>query len=202
MIQPPWGSLSTIRVRLTAALAAALLPVLILGAVQSTLAFQREGQVRRASLAAAAKVTGHPVPERPAAADVVLISLATHKLSRLIAKDAVTSPLRAAFTTYREPAGAAELNEEVRDQGSSIRHGIGELVTCPFCLAVWVATGLTGGLVLAPRLTRLAATALTATAVSDFLQMAYSISKEAAEGGAEEPDEHPALNGRVPFQAP
>ena len=80
----------------------------------------------------------------------MLISIATHKLSRLLAKDSVTSPLRAPFTRYAEPGGAAEVNEEVRDQGSSIRHSIGELVTCPFCLAVWVATGLTGGLVLAP----------------------------------------------------
>ncbi|MEU4560344.1 DUF1360 domain-containing protein [Actinoplanes sp. NPDC023936] len=135
-----------------------------------------------AALVAATKLTGRPVPERPALADVALLSIATHKLSRLVAKDAVTSPLRAPFTRYAEPAGAAELNEEVRDEGSSVRHGIGELITCPFCLAVWVATGLTGGLVLAPRFTRLAATVLTATAVSDFLQMAYSISKEKAEG--------------------
>src|SRR4051812_30611335 len=135
-----------------------------------------------ASLAAAVKVFGRPVPARPAFADVVLLSIATHKLSRLLAKDAVTSPLRAPFTRYAEAAGAAELNEEVRDQGSPIRHGIGELVTCPFCLAVWVATGLVGGLVLAPRLTRLAAATLTATAASDFLQMAYDIAKSKAEG--------------------
>lgn len=138
-----------------------------------------------ASLAAAAKLADRPVPDRPATADVVLISIATHKLSRLLAKDSVTSPLRAPFTRYAEPGGSAEVNEEVRDQGSALRHSIGELVSCPFCLAVWVATGLTGGLVLAPRLTRLAATALTATAASDFLQMAYSIAKEAAERGPE-----------------
>jgi uncharacterized protein DUF1360 len=148
------------------------------------------------SLAAAAKVTGRPVPERPATSDVVLISIATHKLSRLLAKDSVTSPLRAPFTRYAEPGGAAEVNEEVRDQGSTVRHAVGELVTCPFCLALWVATGLTGGLVLAPRLTRLAATALTATAASDFLQMAYSLAKEAAEGGS--PDQNaPGVNGRA-----
>ncbi|WP_229073038.1 DUF1360 domain-containing protein [Actinoplanes sp. DH11] len=135
-----------------------------------------------ASLVAATRLTGRPVPERPSLGDVALISIATHKLSRLIAKDAVTSPLRAPFTRYAEPAGAAELNEEVRDEGSTVRHGIGELITCPFCLAVWVATGLTGGLVLAPRFTRLAATVLTATAVSDFLQMAYTMAKEKAEG--------------------
>ncbi|GAA2517030.1 DUF1360 domain-containing protein [Winogradskya humida] len=135
-----------------------------------------------ASAAIAAKVTGRPIPDRPATADVVLISIATHKLSRLIAKDSITSPLRAPFTRYSEPGGSGEVNEEVRDQGSSLRHSIGELVSCPFCLAVWVATGLTAGLVFAPKLTRLTATVFTATAVSDFLQMAYSISKETAEG--------------------
>jgi hypothetical protein len=155
------------------------------------------------SLAVAAKVTGRPVPDRPATADVVLISIATHKLSRLIAKDSVTSPLRAPFTRYAQPGGSAEVNEEVRDEGSAVRHSIGELVTCPFCLAVWVATGLTGGLVLAPRLTRLVATALTAVAASDFLQMAYTIAKETAEGSrgdapADDSDsrELPSANGR------
>jgi hypothetical protein len=150
-----------------------------------------------ASMAGAARITGRPVPERPSTQDVLLISIATHKLSRLLAKDSVTSPLRAPFTRYSEPGGAAEVNEEVRDQGSGLRHSIGELITCPFCLAVWVATGLTGGLVLAPRLTRLTATALTATAVSDFLQMAYSMAKEAAEG---DPSPH-SVNGRSPAQA-
>ncbi|WP_030439747.1 DUF1360 domain-containing protein [Actinoplanes subtropicus] len=133
-----------------------------------------------AGLAAAAKITGRRPPARPAATDVLLISIATHKLSRLLAKDAVASPLRAPLARYDGPAGAAELNENVRDQGSSVRHGLGELITCPFCLAVWVATGLTGGLVLAPRLTRLAATALTATAASDFLQLAYDRAKKGA----------------------
>jgi uncharacterized protein DUF1360 len=135
-----------------------------------------------ATLAVAVRATGRPVPERPSLQDVALISIATHKLSRLLAKDAVTSPLRAPFAEYAGPAGAAELNEEVRDSGSSVRHGIGELVTCPFCLAMWVATGLTGGLVLAPRLTRLGATALTATAISDFLQFAYDAAKKSTEG--------------------
>jgi hypothetical protein len=137
-------------------------------------------------LAALVKVTDRPVPERPAAADVVLLSIATHKLSRLLSKDAVTSPLRAPFTRYDRPGGSGEVMEQVRDSGSSTRHAIGELLSCPFCLAVWVATGLTGGLVLAPRLTRLVATALTAVAASDFLQMAYAIAQQTAEGGERE----------------
>jgi hypothetical protein len=134
------------------------------------------------SLAVGARLLGRAAPERPSLADVLLVSVATHKLSRLLAKDAVMSPLRAPVARYSGPAGAAELNEEVRDEGSTVRHGLGELMTCPFCLAVWVATGLTGGLVLAPRATRLAAVALTATAVSDFLQLAYDGAKKSTEG--------------------
>jgi hypothetical protein len=155
------------------------------------------------ALAAAVKLTGRPVPERPATSDVVLISIATHKLSRLLAKEAVTSPLRAPFTRYSHPIGGSELAEEVRSEGSALRHSVGELVSCPFCLAVWVATGLTGGLVLAPRLTRLVATAMTAVAASDFLQMAYTIAKEAAEGPGGDGDDgqppagEPAQDGRA-----
>lgn len=133
-----------------------------------------------AALAVAAKTTGRRAPDRPTTPDVVLLSIATHKLSRLLSKDAVTSPLRAPFTRYDKPIGSGEVMEQVRDQGSSTRHAVGELLSCPFCLAVWVATGLTGGLVLAPRLTRLVATAFTAVAASDFLQMGYAIAQRAA----------------------
>jgi hypothetical protein len=115
-------------------------------------------------------------PPRLDVADTVLLSVATHKLSRLLTKDAVTSPLRAPFTRYEEPAGEGELMESVR--GDGVRHAAGELVTCPFCLAVWVATGLTAGMVFAPRLTRLVCTTLTAVAVSDGLQLAYDNAKE------------------------
>ena len=38
--------------------------------------------------------------------------MATHKLSRIIAKDPVTSPLRAPFTTFEGTSGPAELAEE------------------------------------------------------------------------------------------
>jgi hypothetical protein len=142
-----------------------------------------------AGLAAAVRASGRPLPERPAAADVLLISVATHKLSRLVAKDAVTSPIRAPFTRYREPIGHAEVAEEVRAEQGTAGHAIGELLSCPFCLAMWIATGFTGGLVLAPRVTRLAATAFTAVAASDFLQLAYGIAKNAADGPSRPDDE-------------
>jgi hypothetical protein len=122
------------------------------------------------------RATGARLPERISGQDTVLLCLATHKASRLLAKDAVASPLRAPFARYEEPAGDAELNESVR--GSGVRHAVGELVTCPFCLAVWVSSGLTAGLVLAPRATRVVLTALTAIGASDALQLAYDGAKQ------------------------
>ncbi|GAA2640325.1 DUF1360 domain-containing protein [Actinomadura fulvescens] len=104
--------------------------------------------------------------------DLALMTITTHKLARLIAKDTVTSPLRAPFTRYEGTGGPAELREEVRGHGA--RHAVGELLTCPFCLSQWVATGYTAGMVFAPEATRLVGTTMTAVAGSDWLQLAYA----------------------------
>lgn len=120
------------------------------------------------------------LPERLPAADIALLGVGTHKLARLITKDSVTAVVRAPFTTFSEPAGEGEVHEEVR--GSGLRHAAGELLTCPFCAAVWVATVLAFGLVLLPRPTRLVASILTAVTSSDFLQLGYAIAQRAAEG--------------------
>ena len=47
--------------------------------------------------------------------DLLLMTAATHKLARLMNKDAVTSPLRMPFTRYRDTAGPAEVMEDVRE---------------------------------------------------------------------------------------
>jgi hypothetical protein len=108
--------------------------------------------------------------------DLVLLGLATHKVSRIIAKDAVTSPVRAPFTRFEGSQGDAEIAEEVR--GSGVRKAVGELVTCPFCLGPWVATGLVAGQTFLPGLARPAMTVFSAVAVSDFLQLAYAAAQQ------------------------
>ncbi len=72
----PWGSLSTIRVRLTAALAAALLPVLLLGVMQSAIAFNREGVALRQNLVFAAERSAATARTRMEGADILLQTLA------------------------------------------------------------------------------------------------------------------------------
>jgi hypothetical protein len=124
------------------------------------------------AVSVAGRLTGVRLPERFSLGDTALVGVATHKASRLLTKEAVTSPVRAPFTRYEQSAGHAELQESVRSDHPA-RHAIGELLTCPFCAGVWIASGLTAGLVFAPRLTRLVSTALTAVAASDALNLVY-----------------------------
>jgi uncharacterized protein DUF1360 len=122
------------------------------------------------------RARGHELPERFSAADVLLIGIASHKLSRLIAKDKVTSFLRAPFTRFQESSGHGEVEEQPCGHGP--RLAVGELLVCPYCLAQWVATGLTVGLIGAPRLTRLLSAIFVAHTVSDFLQVAYRAAED------------------------
>lgn len=107
--------------------------------------------------------------------DLVLLTVATHRIARTLTKDAVTSPLRAPFVRYRGPGSPSEVNEELTPATTQDEHAhaVGELLTCPFCLGQWVATVLVGGHVLAPRWTRLVTTTFTAVAGADVLQFLY-----------------------------
>jgi hypothetical protein len=127
-----------------------------------------------------AVATGRRLPERWHLQDLITVAVGTHKLSRTLTKDAVTSPLRAPFTRYAGTGGPAEVHEEVRSD-SQFRHSMGELLTCPFCLDMWVATGFVIGLVFAPRFTRLVAGTFSALTGADFLQLAYAMAQQASE---------------------
>jgi len=131
-----------------------------------------------ASLVAAGRLTGRRVPDRPAAADVVLVSIATHKLSRLLAKDAVASPLRAPFATYQGPGGPGEVMEAPRP--GAFRHAAGELLICPFCLTQWVATAGVLGYALYPRATRWVTAGMTAVAAADAMHYGYAKLQQSA----------------------
>jgi hypothetical protein len=124
------------------------------------------------------KQSGKPIPERIEWRDVLLLGVATFKLSRLISKEVVTTPLRAPFTTFVERTGQGEVKEQPRGEGTV--RAVGELLSCPFCLGAWVAATLAYGLVLSPPVTRFAATILTTLCLSDFLQLGYTAACEGA----------------------
>jgi hypothetical protein len=135
-------------------------------------------------IASVAVLTGAAIekgrlPKRFGLLDLALLGIATHKLSRILAKDRITSILRAPFVSYIRSAGAGEVEEEPRGRG--MQRGIGQLMSCPYCMAPWCATALAFGLVFAPRVTRFFAGILTSVAASDFLHRAYLKMKQ--EGG-------------------
>jgi hypothetical protein len=105
--------------------------------------------------------------------DIAVFGIATHRMARTITKDSVTSPLRMPFTRYEGRGGPGELQEKVVAR-QPVARAVGELVTCPFCMAQWVATGFVAGAVFAPRLSRLVAAAFASVAVADFLHFAYA----------------------------
>ncbi len=118
----------------------------------------------------AARLGGRQLPSL-GAGDLALFGVATHKLSRTVAKDKVTAALRAPFTEHTGRAGPAEVAE--RPRGRGLRRSIGELLGCPYCLDQWVATGFVSGAIFAPRATRLVAGVFATVAIADFLQIAY-----------------------------
>jgi hypothetical protein len=116
------------------------------------------------------------LPKKFGLLDLALLGIATHKLSRIIAKDRITGILRAPFVNYIRSAGTGEVEEEPRGRG--FQRGIGTLISCPYCTAPWCATALAFGLVFAPRVTRFFTGILASVAVSDFLQRAYLKAKQ------------------------
>jgi len=147
---------------------------------------QRNGQARTGSYTAfvaaynlafagallGARLTRRKLP-KPGLDEIVLYGVATHKLSRLLTKEKVTAPLRAPFAEYDAKGGPAEVEERPRGRGA--RRAIGELVTCPYCLDQWVASGFVVASIFAPRVTRLTASVFATVAVADFLQIGYRL---------------------------
>jgi hypothetical protein len=121
------------------------------------------------------------VPERIDFSDLLLIGVASHKISRFASKDRITAPLRAPFTKYVKSTGASEVEEVSR--GAGMRGAVGELVTCPFCMSSWTALGLVLGFAFKPRITRLFCSTMAAITISNVLHHLYSALKEKTDHG-------------------
>jgi hypothetical protein len=117
------------------------------------------------------------LPERYDTRDLVLLGVATFRLSRLLTKDRVTSGLRAPFTRFEDDTGHGEVEESAR--GTGARRAIGELLVCPYCLSQWIAAALVAGLAIAPRVTRAVAAIFTVAGLSSIVQLAYGTARRA-----------------------
>jgi hypothetical protein len=122
------------------------------------------------------RASGRELPDRMDARDLALLAIASHKASRMISKDRVTSGIRAPFTRYQDEAGPGEVSEQPRGRG--LRRAIGELLICPYCLGMWTSAAFVAGLLVAPRFTRWLASVLVVFFGSELLQIAYKRAEE------------------------
>ena len=113
-------------------------------------------------------------PREPAsrAEKAVLLAVATHKLTRIVSRDRVLAPFRAPFTKFEKSAGAGEVEEETR--GTGFQNAVGRLITCPYCLAPWIAVALRALFRAAPTLARLLTEILAIVTASDVLNQLYA----------------------------
>src|SRR5205823_2082486 len=108
-------------------------------------------------------------PACQTALDLVVLSAASFKAARTIARDEVTSFVRDPFVRGYAHEGAEDPVET-----GDLRQAIGELVTCSRCIGTWTAAGLAVTQTLAPRFGRLLTWSLGAAAVNDFLQAGFA----------------------------
>ena len=101
--------------------------------------------------------------------DLVVLSAASFKAARTLARDEVTSFIREPFVRGH----AHEGGEEPVETGEW-HQAIGELVTCSRCAGTWAAAALASTQVIAPRFGRLLTWSLGVAGVNDFLQAAFA----------------------------
>jgi hypothetical protein len=117
------------------------------------------------------------LPDRIPLSDLLILGMATQKVSRVVTRSRVASVVRAPFTTYEGSAGSGEVEE--RPRGTGLRRAIGELVSCPFCMGTWIAAAGIAGFVSQPQLTRALGSIFAVGSIADFVQQAYCKVKEA-----------------------
>src|SRR6266542_2514318 len=107
--------------------------------------------------------------------DFVVLSIASFKAARTLARGEVTSFVREPFVQ-----GEAHEGDEDPVESGDYRQAIGELVTCSRCGGTWAAAFLASTQILAPRFGRLLTWSLAAAGVNDFLQAGFTALTEKA----------------------
>src|SRR5689334_3476857 len=107
--------------------------------------------------------------------DFLVLSAASFKAARTLARDEVTSFLRDPFVE-----GHAHEGDEEPVESGDYRQAIGELVTCSRCVGTWAAATLATTQILAPRFGRLLTWSLAAAGANDWLQAGFAALTERA----------------------
>jgi hypothetical protein len=104
--------------------------------------------------------------------DFALTAAASHKLAQIITGERVTMALRSPFTWQRDEGRNGQRKEVPKEHG--LHRAIGELLTCPYCLAPWISAALVAGHIVAPVPTRVVTTVFALTAAADWMSLVKS----------------------------
>lgn len=117
-------------------------------------------------------LTGRSMPANLPGIDLLILSLASFRLTELVSEEKVARCIRAPFCeVVRKPgADGTEVEEEV-PAGKGIRRVAGELLLCPWCIGIWIATFLIFAYLLVPNLARMVALAFAVAAGGLFFQI-------------------------------
>jgi hypothetical protein len=117
-------------------------------------------------------VSGRPWPEEVSGIDLLLLSLATFRLTEIVTEEKVARCIRAPFcerVVVTKPDGTQDYEE--RPKGQGLRRVAGELILCPWCTGIWIATLLCFFWLLIPGLARVLMTVFAVAAGGLFFQI-------------------------------
>ena len=104
------------------------------------------------------------LPERIRWGDLLRIALTSYKMSRVITKEDITAFVRAPVT---------EDPEAQKPKPEGMARVLGELVTCPYCIGLWISSALSYSQVIFPRETRFLTTIFGSYAITDSLHAGF-----------------------------
>ena len=111
-----------------------------------------------AGLAAAGLSQRNRLPAKTSLSDLAALGLAAHAIARIVAQDRIAVFVRRPF---------AEGPAALQPKGTGHRRAIGELLTCPHCLGLWIAAGLAVAQLRFPRGTRLVTGVFAGRAIAE-----------------------------------
>ena len=117
---------------------------------------------------------GH-LPRHINTLDLVLIGLAAARLSDVISTDEVMKWLREPFVQTEETEIAGREVTTRTGRGRGIRKVFGDLLSCPWCVGVWVAAGLSYAYFLLPGYVWLLILVLAIAEIGSILQTISTI---------------------------
>lgn len=131
-----------------------------------------------AAAMAALAVTARAHPERVEEAihprELPVVAAATFAVAKVVARERIAVWLREPFV---EPTAGGR-----RPRGTRLRYAVGELLTCTRCMGAWSALSIVGLRVANPPAGRVVTGVLAASAANDFLQAAFRLATERADG--------------------